>query len=74
MKEEHYGCMVDLLSRSGQLEEAYNILKSVSSEHCASYLAALLAACRVHGSTILGEVIGRQLLEIGYWLQYGRLR
>ncbi|KAH0984992.1 hypothetical protein GBA52_012169 [Prunus armeniaca] len=26
--EEHYGCMVDLLSRAGLLEEAYNLVKS----------------------------------------------
>ncbi|KAH0973615.1 hypothetical protein GBA52_025771 [Prunus armeniaca] len=34
--EEHYGCMVDLLSRAGLLEEAYNLVKSLPSGLTAS--------------------------------------
>ncbi|WOG93275.1 hypothetical protein DCAR_0312556 [Daucus carota subsp. sativus] len=62
--EEHYSCIVDLLSRSGQLEEAYHFLQSVPLQHCGSAYSSLLAACRVHGKTKLGEVIGRQFMEI----------
>lgn len=62
--EEHYGCVVDLLGRAGQIEEAYNLLKKFPSEQCSSALRALLAACRVHGSTAMGERIGRWLLNM----------
>ncbi|KAL2546757.1 Pentatricopeptide repeat-containing protein [Forsythia ovata] len=62
--EEHYGCVVDLLGRAGQLEEAYNVLKCLPSRQSASALRALLAACRVHFSTAMGERIGRWLLDM----------
>ncbi|KAI5665690.1 hypothetical protein M9H77_15543 [Catharanthus roseus] len=62
--DEHYGCVVDLLSRAGHLEEAYELVKCVSSSGNASAIRALLAACRVHGNTNLGETIGSRLLEL----------
>ncbi|KAF3444816.1 hypothetical protein FNV43_RR14509 [Rhamnella rubrinervis] len=62
--EEHYGCMVDLLSRAGQLEEAYNLIKCLPSRLSSSALGSLLAACRVHGNTEMGELIGRHILDL----------
>ncbi|KAI3452257.1 hypothetical protein Pfo_008922 [Paulownia fortunei] len=62
--EEHYGCMVDLLGRAGRLEEAYNILKHVPSRQNASTLGALLAACRIHGNSEMGERVGQWLLHV----------
>ncbi|KAF8408163.1 hypothetical protein HHK36_007305 [Tetracentron sinense] len=61
---EHYGCMVDLLSRAGQLEEAYSLVKCLPPRECTSALGALLAACRVYRNTEMGEIIGRELLDI----------
>ncbi|KAE8661345.1 Mitochondrial saccharopine dehydrogenase isoform 1 [Hibiscus syriacus] len=52
--EPHYGCIVDLLSRAGRLEEAYKLLKLVPARQSASALAALLAACKIHGNRELG--------------------
>ncbi|KAM1009739.1 hypothetical protein FF1_045136 [Malus domestica] len=63
-REEHYGCMVDLLSRAGLLEEAYNLIKSMPSDLTASPLKTLLAACKVHGNTEMGEVLGRRLVDL----------
>ncbi|KAL8124635.1 hypothetical protein AgCh_012329 [Apium graveolens] len=63
-REEHYGCVVDLLSRSGQLEEAFGFLQSIPVRYRGSAHSSMLAACRVHGNTRMGEFIGRQLLEI----------
>ncbi|KAE8695767.1 Mitochondrial saccharopine dehydrogenase isoform 1 [Hibiscus syriacus] len=62
--EAHYGCIVDLLSRAGRLEEAYKLLKLVPARQSASALAALLAACRIHGNTELGEIIGNWILDL----------
>ncbi|XP_021834421.1 putative pentatricopeptide repeat-containing protein At3g01580 [Prunus avium] len=62
--EEHYGCMVDLLSRAGLLEEAYNLVKSLPSGITASTVRTLLAACKVHGNTEMGEILGRRLLDL----------
>ncbi|CAK9149148.1 unnamed protein product [Ilex paraguariensis] len=62
--EEHYGCMIDLLSRAGRLEEAYDLLRCLPPRQSASALGALLAACRVHGNSEMGETVGRWLLDL----------
>ncbi|KAL4379495.1 hypothetical protein GQ457_02G019120 [Hibiscus cannabinus] len=62
--EAHYGCIVDLLSRAGRLEEAYELHKLLPARQRASAMAAVLAACRIHGNTELGEIIGNRLLDI----------
>ncbi|XP_057769622.1 pentatricopeptide repeat-containing protein At4g21300-like [Salvia miltiorrhiza] len=62
--DDHYGCLVDLLCRAGKLEEAYNVLEHAPSRRNASTLGSLLAACRVHGNSEMGERVGRLLLEI----------
>ncbi|KAG6416127.1 hypothetical protein SASPL_123551 [Salvia splendens] len=57
---EHYSCMVDLLGRSGRLEEAYEIVKTMGHQDCSgSLLASLLGACLSHGNYALGEEVGR---------------
>ncbi|KAK9061783.1 hypothetical protein SSX86_018966 [Deinandra increscens subsp. villosa] len=61
--EEHYGCVVDLLGRAGQLKEAFDFLKCVPPTQSGSALGALVAACRVHGKSEMGEALGRWLLE-----------
>ncbi|KAL8247085.1 hypothetical protein R6Q59_008301 [Mikania micrantha] len=61
--EEHYGCGVDLLGQSGQLKEAFEFLKCVPPTQSGSALGALVAACRVHGNSEMGEALGRWLLD-----------
>ncbi|CAL9129617.1 unnamed protein product [Musa acuminata var. zebrina] len=63
-QEEHYNCMVDLLGRAGQLEEAYNLVKCSPLRDRASAMCTLLAACKVHKNTKLGELIGQELLDL----------
>lgn len=62
--EVHYNCIVDLLSRAGQLTEAYNLVKSMPSKHSSAALSALLSACRLYGDTEIGEAIGKQILKL----------
>nr|XP_010936370.3 pentatricopeptide repeat-containing protein At1g08070, chloroplastic [Elaeis guineensis] len=61
---EHYGCMVDLLSRAGFLEEAYELVKTMPIEADAVIWRALLGGCRIHGNTQLGELAIEKLLEL----------
>ena len=63
-KIEHYGCMVDLLGRAGLLEEALELIESMSMEPDPIIWRALLCACRVHGNTKLGEYTIRRLIEL----------
>ncbi|KAJ1262856.1 hypothetical protein BS78_09G140800 [Paspalum vaginatum] len=64
-QEEHYGCIVDLLSRAGHLEEGYRLIKFSTLNNKSSALCALLSACRTHGNTILGQIISNELLALG---------
>ncbi|GFQ05077.1 pentatricopeptide repeat-containing protein at3g09040 mitochondrial [Phtheirospermum japonicum] len=63
--KEHYACMVDLLSRTGRLNEAYEIVKRFwPGKPCANILGSLLGGCLSHGDYRLGEEIGRFVLEM----------
>ncbi|KAH6784947.1 hypothetical protein C2S52_009906 [Perilla frutescens var. hirtella] len=46
---EHYGCMVDLFGRSGEMEEAYRIIMSMPMEPNSVVLRSYLSACKLHG-------------------------
>ncbi|KAG2551152.1 hypothetical protein PVAP13_9KG379204 [Panicum virgatum] len=63
-QEEHYGCIVDLLSRAGHLEEGYKLIKLSTLNDRSSVLCALLSGCRTHGNTILGQIISDEFLEL----------
>ncbi|KAJ7957164.1 Pentatricopeptide repeat-containing protein [Quillaja saponaria] len=53
---EHYGTMVDLLGRTGLLEEAYAMIRAMPMEPDIVMWRALLSACRTHRKQELGEV------------------
>lgn len=61
---DHYACMVDLLSRSGRLKSAYELLKSMPVEPHAGAWGALLGACKLHGEMELGELVADRLIEL----------
>ncbi|KAM2089088.1 hypothetical protein ACFX1T_033087 [Malus domestica] len=61
---KHYGCMVDLLSRTGLLEEAYEMIKTVPCGSSSLLWRTLLGACRVHGNVELAEQSFRQLAKL----------
>ncbi|XP_010460249.1 PREDICTED: pentatricopeptide repeat-containing protein At1g26900, mitochondrial-like isoform X2 [Camelina sativa] len=63
-KVEHYGCVVDLLGRAGQLEEAYELIKNLPITSDSTAWRALLAACRVYGNAYLGESVMMRLAEM----------
>lgn len=61
---EHYVCMVDLLGRTGLLEQAKNLVNQMPFKPNAAVWGALLAACRIHGNTKLAEFAVKNLLEL----------
>lgn len=64
-KLEHYSCLVDLLSRSGQLDSAREVIKSMPMKpNCAALWGSLLLACRTHRDIILAEVAVKKLVEL----------
>lgn len=46
---EHYGCMVDLLGRAGNIEEAYRMIMSMPMEPNSVILRSYLSSCKHQG-------------------------
>ncbi|GAA0186565.1 hypothetical protein LIER_33853 [Lithospermum erythrorhizon] len=61
---EHYACLIDLVSRTGCLNEAYHFIMSLPHIPPTNILESLLGACLTHGNIEVGEKIGRLLLEM----------
>ncbi|KAE8646637.1 pentatricopeptide repeat-containing protein At5g04780, mitochondrial [Cucumis sativus] len=60
----HYSCMVDTLSRAGQIFEAYDLISKLPFNASASMWGSLLASCRTHGNLELAEVAAKKLFDI----------
>ncbi|XP_017974317.1 PREDICTED: pentatricopeptide repeat-containing protein At5g15300 [Theobroma cacao] len=60
----HYGCMVDMLGRAGQLDEAFKLIDSMEIEPNAIIWRTLLGACRIHGNVELGRRANERLLKM----------
>ncbi|KAJ4969113.1 hypothetical protein NE237_015814 [Protea cynaroides] len=63
-KLEHYGCLVDLLGRAGQLKEAEEMVRTMPMKPNAVLWRSLLGASRVHGDLQLGELALRHLIQL----------
>ncbi|TKY64114.1 Pentatricopeptide repeat-containing protein [Spatholobus suberectus] len=66
-KLEHYGCMVDLLGRAGQLREAYEVIQSMPMKPDSVIWGALLGACSFHGNVELAEIAAVSLFVLEPW-------
>lgn len=61
---EHYGCLVDLYSRAGRLEDAMNVIENMPMKPNEVVLGSLLAACRTLGNVRLAERLMNYLSEL----------
>ncbi|KFK31656.1 hypothetical protein AALP_AA6G141600 [Arabis alpina] len=61
---DHYTCMVDLLGRTGRLQEALELIKTMSVKPHAGVWGALLGACRIHNNPDIAEIAAKQLFEL----------
>ncbi|OVA18008.1 Pentatricopeptide repeat [Macleaya cordata] len=61
---DHYACMVDLLGRTGQLDEAKMLIDEMPMKPHAGVYGALLNASRVHKRVELGELAAYKLFEL----------
>ncbi|KAI4342403.1 hypothetical protein MLD38_027036 [Melastoma candidum] len=65
--QEHYSCLVDLLSRAGQLDEALDVICEWIQKGCegsASVWGAMLNACFDCGHIELGKLAAERALEV----------
>ncbi|KAL0535678.1 hypothetical protein IC582_030019 [Cucumis melo] len=58
---EHYGCMVDLLSRAGLLSEALSLIESMPMKPNNAVWGALLSGCRLHKNDEIVSHVARHL-------------
>ncbi|KAK1423442.1 hypothetical protein QVD17_18745 [Tagetes erecta] len=61
-EEEHFSCMIDLLGRAGQLEEAERLIESMPFNPGIVGWGALLGSCRTHGNLELAVKAAKQCL------------
>lgn len=61
---EHYGIMVDLLGRSGELHEAMMLIEHMPKPAGPDAWCALLAGCRIHQNIEMGKSVAKNLLEL----------
>ncbi|KAL5988701.1 hypothetical protein ACLOJK_026801 [Asimina triloba] len=63
-KVEHYGCLVDILGRAGQLDAAMDVVQGLPMQPNAVVWRSLLGACRIHGNLELGELALKHLVHL----------
>ncbi|KAF3794325.1 Pentatricopeptide repeat-containing protein [Nymphaea thermarum] len=63
-KIEHYGCVVDLLSRAGRLDEAVDLIDSMPIAPNVIIWGAVLGGCRIHKDIHRGQWVVQKILEL----------
>ncbi|KAM2952586.1 hypothetical protein COP2_001937 [Malus domestica] len=61
---KHYGCVVDLLSRSGKLDKASEFVQTMPVGPGVVVWRILLSACKIHGNAALAEIVTAKLVEL----------
>ncbi|XP_062148846.1 pentatricopeptide repeat-containing protein At5g55740, chloroplastic [Alnus glutinosa] len=61
---EHYGCVVNLLSRCGNFDDAFRLILTMPCKPDAHILGSLLYACRDCHEIELGDYLSKHLLEL----------
>ncbi|XP_043725193.1 pentatricopeptide repeat-containing protein At5g66520-like [Telopea speciosissima] len=63
-KIQHYGCMIDLFSRAGNLKKALTIIHDMPMEADDLAWKAVLSACMKHGDVETGELAAQRVMEL----------
>lgn len=61
---DHFNCIIDLLGKAGQLDEAENLVKSMPIQPTATSWTILLDACRRLSDVGHGECLAKQVFEM----------
>ncbi|GJW10825.1 pentatricopeptide repeat-containing protein [Tanacetum coccineum] len=61
---EHYGCLVDLLGRTGCLDRAFELIKTMPMKPDSAIWGSLLSSCRTKGNLELAVIAMEHLLEL----------
>ncbi|CAL9187101.1 unnamed protein product [Musa hybrid cultivar] len=61
---DHFACMVDILGRAGNLQEAEDLINQMEVEPDFVVWSALLGACRKHKEARIAEKAAQRLMEL----------
>ncbi|XP_071730051.1 pentatricopeptide repeat-containing protein At5g48910-like [Rutidosis leptorrhynchoides] len=61
---EHYGCLVDILCRAGQLKEAKNVIEQMPMKPNKIIWMSLLSASRIYKNIEIGEYAAQHITKI----------
>ncbi|GFP95006.1 pentatricopeptide repeat-containing protein at2g45350 chloroplastic [Phtheirospermum japonicum] len=65
-KMQHYGCVVDILSRAGHIEEATNFVKEMPIKPNDVVWRTLLSGCANHENLNVGEPVAKRLIGMDF--------
>ncbi|CAL5005225.1 unnamed protein product [Urochloa decumbens] len=63
-KLKHYACIVDLLSHTGNLKEAFEFIETMPIEPDLSIWVSLLHGCRIHRDVKLAEKVADRVFKL----------
>ncbi|KAL4559176.1 hypothetical protein LXL04_031310 [Taraxacum kok-saghyz] len=61
---EHYGCLVDLLGRTGYITRAFELVKTMPMKPDSAIWGSLLSSCRTKGNLEMAVIAMENLLEL----------
>lgn len=65
-RDEHYACMVDILSRAGRFGEVESFVEEMKLTSNVSIWETVLGACTKHGNVKFGERAAEKLFELNH--------
>ena len=63
-KDEHFGCMMDLLGRAGLLGDSENLIQNLQGKASPALWGTMVSASRTQSNSKLGEFVGKKLIEM----------
>ncbi|KNA05542.1 hypothetical protein SOVF_189340 [Spinacia oleracea] len=64
MNVQHYACVVDIMCRSGELDEAEDFIKNMPIKANSPLLLNLLTACQTHSNIEIAERVSKYILDL----------
>lgn len=61
---EHYSCMVDIIGRSGQVDEALGLIQDMPFEPDDVIWRTLLSICKLHGDVQVAEIAANSIWQL----------
>ncbi|XP_021891219.1 pentatricopeptide repeat-containing protein At3g29230-like [Carica papaya] len=62
VNKEHYGCVIDMLCRSGKMVEAYELVKEMPFRVTESIIGAFFHGCKIYGKRDLAKMMAEEIL------------